>query len=63
MGPDYAEIARIVVGLTRKEAPLQCSKVHTQAVRQLTALLCPHTYGCHNVFHVPQLVPHCPHAL
>ncbi|CDJ43011.1 hypothetical protein ETH_00031550 [Eimeria tenella] len=35
MGPDYADVARPLVDLTRKDVSFECTELHTQAVRQL----------------------------
>ncbi|CDJ62604.1 OSJNBa0079C19.6 protein, related, partial [Eimeria necatrix] len=35
MGPDYADVARPLVDLTRKDVSFEWTELHTQAVRQL----------------------------
>ena len=43
MGPDYADISRPLVTLTRKDTPFHWTDAHTQAVRQLKQSLIDYT--------------------
>ncbi|CDI80337.1 Similar to Transposon MAGGYgagandpolgenehomologues, related [Eimeria praecox] len=43
MGPDYADISRPLVTLTRKDTPFNWTDAHTQAVRQLKQRLIDYT--------------------
>ena len=43
MGPDYADLARPLVDLTRKDVSFEWTELHTQAVRQLKQRLIDYT--------------------
>ena len=43
MGPDYADISRPMVTLTRKDTPFHCTDAQTQVVRQLKQRLIDYT--------------------